>query len=237
MDIKEEGLIKGDIAKHWYYRAKLAALHRMLAQRDPTLILDVGAGLGFFSGSLLETTNAWAATCVDPGYPEDRDDERIGKPLFFRRSVHQSDADLVLLMDVIEHVEDDVGLVREYAQKVAPGTRFIATVPAFMWLWSGHDVFLEHVRRYTLPRIERVLQAGGLTVELGCYFYAGVLPLVALSRVAERLRRLGHEAARSQLQEFGSLPNAMLWTACRAELPIFRANRLAGLTVFVRAVK
>jgi SAM-dependent methyltransferase len=164
MDIKEEGLIKGDIAKHWYYRAKLAALHRMLAQRDPTLILDVGAGLGFFSGSLLESTNAWAATCVDPGYPEDRDEERIGKPLFFRRSVDQSDADLVLLMDVIEHVEDDVGLVREYVNKVAPGTRFIATVPAFMWLWSGHDVFLEHVRRYTLPRIERVLQAGGLTV-------------------------------------------------------------------------
>jgi hypothetical protein len=110
----------------------------------------------------------------------------------------------VLLMDVIEHVEDDVGLVREYVNKVAPGTRFIATVPAFMWLWSGHDVFLEHVRRYTLPRIERVLQAGGLTVELGCYFYAGVLPLVALSRVAERLRRPGHEAAPSQLQEFGS---------------------------------
>ena len=106
MDIKEEGLIKGDIAKHWYYRAKLAALHRMLAQRDPTLILDVGAGLGFFSGSLLESTNAWAATCVDPGYPEDRDEERVGKPLFFRRSVQESDADLVLLMDVIEHVED-----------------------------------------------------------------------------------------------------------------------------------
>jgi SAM-dependent methyltransferase len=237
MDIKEEGLIKGDIAKHWYYRAKLAALHRMLAQRDPTLILDVGAGLGFFSGSLLESTNAWAATCVDPGYPEDRDDERMGKPLLFRRSVDQSDADLVLLMDVIEHVQDDVGLVREYVNKVAPGTRFIVTVPAFMWLWSGHDVFLEHFRRYTLPRIERVLQAGGLTVELGCYFYAGVLPLVALSRMAERLRWHGHEGARSQMREFGSLPNAMLWTACRAELSIFRANRLAGLTVFVRAVK
>ena len=48
-------------------------------------------------------------------------------------------------------VEDDVGLMREYVDKVAPGTtRFIVTVLAFMWLWSGHDVFLEHVRRYTL---------------------------------------------------------------------------------------
>jgi hypothetical protein len=86
---------------------------------------------------------------VEPGYPEDRDEERMGKPLLFPRSVDQSDADLVLLMHVIEHVEDDVGLVREYADKVAPGTSFITTVPAFMWLWSGHDVFMEHFRRYT----------------------------------------------------------------------------------------
>src|SRR5271169_158925 len=186
MDIKEEGLIKGDISRHWYYRAKLAALHRMLPERGLTCILDVGAGLGFFSGSLLQSTNAQVATCVDPGYPENRDDIRMGKPLLFRRSIDRSDADLVLLMDVVEHVEDDVGLVREYVGKVAPGMRFIVTVPAFMWLWSGHDVFLEHFRRYTLPGIERVLQAGGLTVELGCYFYTGVLPLVALSRLAER---------------------------------------------------
>ncbi len=58
------------------------------------------------------------------------------------------------MMDVIEHVEDDVGLVRGYVDKVAGGTRFIVTVPALMWLWSGHDVFLEHYRRYTLTSIE-----------------------------------------------------------------------------------
>jgi hypothetical protein len=145
--------------------------------------------------------------------------------------------DLVLLMDVIEHVEDDVGLVREYVQKVAPGTRFIATV-------SRVYVVVERSRRVLGARpplyvaTDRTNPSGGsLTLELGCYFYAGVLPLVALSRVAERLRRLGHEVARSQLLEFGSLPNAMFWTACRTGLPIFRANRLAGLTVFVRVVK
>ena len=54
------------------------------------------------------------------------------------------------MMDVLEHVSDDVGLVREYAKRAKPGTRFVVSVPAFMWLWSGHDVFLEHHRRYTL---------------------------------------------------------------------------------------
>jgi hypothetical protein len=61
----------------------------------------------------------------------------------------------------------------------------------------------------------------------------GQFELVALSRVAERLKGHGHDEARSQMREFGPL----FWLACRAELPLFRANRLAGLTVFIRAVK
>jgi hypothetical protein len=237
MDLKEESLIAGNIGEHWYYRAKLAALHRMIPAPAPIAILDVGAGLGFFAGSLLQSTNARSATCVDPGYAENRDDTRAGKPLLFRQSIDRSDADLVLLMDVIEHVEDDVGLVREYADKVSNGTRFIVTVPAFMWLWSRHDVFLEHFRRYTLAGIQRVIRAGGLTVQSGCYFYAFLLPLVALSRAVEGLRQRRHHEARSQMQEFGPALNAMFWSVCRAEMPVFRANRLAGLTAFVLAVK
>lgn len=234
MDIKEEGSI-GDINNHWYYRGKLAALHRMLPAEGPNRILDVGAGSGFFAESLLQSTNARVATCVDPGYPENRDDARTGKPLLFRQSIVQSDADLVLMMDVIEHVGDDAGLVREYADKVASGTRFIVSVPAFMWLWSGHDVFLGHYRRYTLTEIESVLRSAGLTIECGCYFYGAVLPIVALARV--KRAKPSDDEARSQMREFGPLLNTTFWFACRTELPFFRANRLAGLTAFIRAVK
>lgn len=237
MDIKEEGLIKGNMKEHWYYRAKLAAIVRMLAASAPTSILDVGAGLGFFAGSLLESTNARSATCVDPGYPADRNDTRAGKPLLFRRSVERSDADLVLLMDVIEHVEDDVGFVREYVDKVVPGTRFIVTVPAFGWLWSSHDVFLGHFRRYTLTGIEHVIRTCGLTVEHGCYFYAFLLPLAVLSRGLMGAGQRGKHEARSQMREFGPALNAIFWSVCRAELTAFGANRLAGLTAIVQAVK
>jgi hypothetical protein len=147
------------------------------------------------------------------------------KPLLFRRSVDRSDADLVLMMDVIEHVEDDVGLVRGYVDKVAWGTRFIVTVPAMMWLWSGHDVFLEHYRRYTLTSIEKVLRAGGLAVKHGCYFYGFLMPLAAALRGVERLRSRGHPKARSQMHDVGTALNLMLWSVCRAELPVFRMNR------------
>ena len=92
------------------------------------------------------------------------------------------------MMDVLEHVPDDAALVAEYAARVPPGARFLITVPAFQWMWSGHDVLLEHFRRYTLRQIEAAVSRGGLRVERGCYFYGGVLPLAAATRLAARLR-------------------------------------------------
>ena len=186
---------------------------------------------------MLAQTDCRAAVCVDPGYPADTDEMVAGKKLGFRRSAANEKADLVLLMDVLEHVADDVGLLRAYVAPAASGTRFVITVPAFNWLWSEHDVFLEHFRRYTLARIVAVCTAAGLQVETGCYFYALVLPLAVLSRGLGALRRQKNTPARSQMRAHGALVNTLLWLACRAELPWFRANRVAGLTAFVAARK
>jgi 2-polyprenyl-3-methyl-5-hydroxy-6-metoxy-1,4-benzoquinol methylase len=237
MDVKEEGLIKGDIGTHWYYRAKLTALRSIIRDLSPSSVLDVGAGLGFFSRALLRETEISSATCIDPGYPADHDETVSGKSLRFRRCVERSEADLVLMMDVVEHVKNDVDLVAEYAAKVRSGTRFVVTVPAFMWLWSGHDVFLEHYRRYTLSGIERTLRAGGLRIEQGCYFYACLLPLVVAQRIPGSLLRRRHFPPKSAMRDYGVLLNALLWSICRMELPVFTANRVAGLTAFVRASK
>jgi hypothetical protein len=215
----------------------LTALRSIIRDLRPSSVLDVGAGLGFFSRALLKETELATAICIDPCYPADRDETVAGKPLRFRRNANRSEADLVLMMDVVEHVPNDVDLVSEYAAKVRPGTHFIVTVPAFMWLWSDHDVFLEHYRRYTLPGIEHTLRAGGLRIERGCYFYATLLPLVAAQRISGSLLHGRNFAPRSGMRDYGAFLNALLWTICRLELPLFAANRVAGLTAFVRASK
>jgi hypothetical protein len=237
MDIKEAGLIKGDIGNHFYYRAKLAALRSLTDHLKPQRILDVGAGTGFFSKSLLEQSPAMEATCVDPGYPADDETTVNGKRLRYCRQIAQSDADLVLMMDVAEHVPDDFSLIKEYADKVQAGTRFVISVPAFQWLWSGHDVFLEHFRRYNLTEIECVVKRAGLSIERGCYYFGALLPLVIPARVGRNMLGGGAAEPRSQMQEFGATINALLWNACRCELGVFQANRVGGLTAFVSAVK
>ena len=239
MDLKEMRLLGERISGHWYYRAKLAALLKAIDNLPPCTVLDVGAGSGFFSRALLESGRATKAICVDPGYVADSDELVAGHVLLLRRafSAQYADVGLVLMMDVLEHVADDLEVAREYFERIPSGARVIVTVPAFSWLWSNHDVFLGHYRRYTLPELEKVLQAAGLQIEFGSYYYGAVMPIAAGVRLGRRLLcDLGQEP-RSDMRRFEPLLNALLWSACWLELPFFRMNRIGGLTVFVRGVK
>ena len=233
MDLKEEDILGADIGRHWYYRSKAAALRRAVAHLAPRRLLDVGAGSGFFSRHLLAETDAQSALCVDIGYPADRDDTVAGKPVLYRRDSGPTDCDLVLMMDVLEHVDDDRGLVRLYAEKVPSGAHFLVTVPAFQFLWSGHDTFLEHKRRYRLHEIEKTMRDAGLEVVHGAYYFGAIFPLAATVRL---LTRRSPEP-KSSLKKHSALVNGLLTLVCAAELPFFRHNRLAGLSAFVLARK
>lgn len=236
MDLKEEDILGQRIEDHWYYRAKLKAVQRELADISFERVLDVGAGSGFFSRRILATTPAREATCVDPNYTVETEETIAGKPLRFLRKVEGSPADLVLMMDVIEHVQDDIALVGEYAASAASGTHFLVTVPAFMWLWSGHDVFLEHYRRYTLAGLTDVLRKAGLQMVHGHYFFGAVLPMVAAVRGWKRLTQKGQPAG-SDMKPVGRPINEALFGLSALEVSLMRLNRLGGTSVFALARK
>ena len=237
MDVKEAAILGAQVADHWYYRSKAAAMMRLLNGQAPRVILDVGAGSGFFSGFLLEHTSATEGWCVDISYPSDSDTEQQGKPIHFRRSLEHVDADLVLLMDVLEHVDDDVGLLAACVRKVPDRARFLVSVPAFQLLWSGHDEFLEHRRRYTLDQLETVVGCSGLQVLHGTYYFGLVFPLAAATRLAHRWAGSDNSPPRSQLIRHRPWVNGALAAVCKAEIPFLAINRLAGLTAFCLAEK
>jgi len=237
MDLKETEILGTNIKQHWYYRSKANAMKRLLSGASPCVILDIGAGSGFFSKKMLTDSLAKEAWCVDISYESDSDASEAGKPVHFRRSVDNVNADLVLLMDVLEHVDDDVCLLRDYATKVPSGAKFLISVPAFHFLWSGHDVFLEHKRRYRLNQIEDVVRQAGLTVKHGAYYFGAIFPIAATIRLVSNLMQGGRYQAQSQLTQHHPLVNATLTAMSSAELPFFLSNRFAGLTAFVVAEK
>lgn len=235
MDIKEIDILGDDVAMHWYYRSKAKAVKKLLRGEPMERILDVGAGSGFFSRSLLSQSHAREAWCVDISYTEDSESTQAGKPVHFRRSIDSVPAEVVLLMDVLEHVDDDIGLLKEYAAKVPANTTFLVSVPAFQWLWSAHDVFLEHKRRYTLPQIEHVAQSAGLQVKRGAYYFGAVFPIAVATRVMKKILKRGTDEPKSQLKKHNPLVNGVLGSLCALELAALQHNRLAGLTAFCLA--
>jgi len=235
MDLKEMQTLGDGVTEHWYYRSKAAAMMRLLGSQASGVILDVGAGSAFFSRHLLAHTEASEAWCLDISYPTDLDAVELGKPIHYRRSLKHIQADVVLLMDVIEHVDDDVALLSDYASRAPNGARFLISVPAFQFLWSGHDDFLEHKRRYTRKGLRDVVRRSGLTPMQSNYYFGLVFPLAAATRLVSRWRGPSENLARSQLQNHSALVNATLTAICKAELPFMNINRLAGLTVFCLA--
>ena len=231
MDLKEEGLLGNQISQHWYYKSKASALLRLVGNYENKIVLDVGAGSGFFTKYLLNNTLAEKGICVDISYPTEWKEQVNGKEINYLKNCGPVDADLVLLMDVLEHVDDDIELLRQYISKVQTGARFLITVPAFNFLWSGHDVFLEHRRRYTLKDINRLINAAGLEKNVLCYYFGSVFPIAVAIRLAKRLIK-GRGQAENELKIHGSLTNSLLATFCYAELPFFKLNKFAGLSVF-----
>ena len=240
MDLKEINLLGDSADNHWYYASKYKAVNRLIATLQPSAILDVGAG-GGLSRKLLKTTSAKEAWCVDIGYAYDFEDFEKDKPIHFCRAVDNIPADLVLLMDVLEHVEDDLALLQSYVNKVPHGATFLISVPAFQFLWSEHDIFLEHKRRYSLKEMEKVVKQAGLKVEKGAYYFAAVFPIATILRLADNFKRHFFKkkeiAPHSQLSPHHPITNNFLACLSSAELPFFLHNRLFGLTVFVLAKK
>lgn len=239
MDVKEEDILGPDIVRHWYYVSKGRALLSFLGRLGGGMLLDVGAGSGIFSRQLLDAGRFERAVCVDPAYEAERQEDHNGRPISFVRQAAGEQPDLVLMMDVLEHVDDDVGLLAEYAAHLPVGGHVMITVPAFRFLWSGHDVFLEHRRRYTITQVEAVVRAAGLQPVRSRYFFGLLFPLIAALRLfaAWRLRR-AHLQPKSDLRKAPAPVNWILVKLHGLErATLFRINRLAGLSVFCLAQK
>ena len=235
MDLKELQLAGDEPARHWYYRAKAEMMLSHIADLNVSSVMDVGSGSGFFARSILEHGKAQQVTCVDNGYEADHDEMVDGRPLFFRRSVSTSDADLMVMMDVLEHIEDDHGFLADYVAIAPAGSHLFITVPAFQFLWSGHDIFLEHYRRYSLSRLRGLVTGAGLEIRRAHYFFGTVFPLAAAMRLKDRFLPSG--PPKSSMRSHGRLVNSFAYNICSVEMALMRLNRLAGLSVVMLARK
>jgi SAM-dependent methyltransferase len=94
--------------------------------------------------------------------------------------------DLITLLDVLEHIEDDVASLTSLANRLSPGGKLLITVPAMPWLWARHDELHHHKRRYTRTSLRKTIEAAGLSVEHINYFNTILFPLAVAQRLSEK---------------------------------------------------
>ncbi|HEX6533404.1 MAG TPA: class I SAM-dependent methyltransferase, partial [Gemmatimonadaceae bacterium] len=145
--------------RHWWWRARERWIVRALECHRPAhgwgAALDVGCGDGLFFDRLAAlgcTVDGVEndAALVDPEGPHRA---RITVGPFDERFQPGTRYSLVLMLDVLEHLRDPLGALRHAVSLLEPGGVFLATVPAFLALWTTHDVLNQHVTRYTRRRL------------------------------------------------------------------------------------
>jgi len=183
--------------RHWWFtgrRAILASLIGRLGVPREARILEIGCGTGgnlemlsaFGRVSALEADAGARAIAIEK--TAGRFDIRPGAcphDIPFPLASH----DLVCLFDVLEHVEEDVATLQAVRGLLAPGGQAVITVPAYRWLWSAHDEFLHHKRRYCAGELRGKIAAAGLRIRALSYFNTLLFPLAAATRVKDRLLR------------------------------------------------
>lgn len=192
-----------------------------------TRYADIGSGDLYFASRLVEQTDAPVhAVDVNYGRPEVQGRIRVCTDL---AQVPLESIDCAVMMDVLEHVPDDVEFLESASRVLSPAGLVLITVPAHAFLWSEHDTFLGHYRRYDRERLRSTIAGSGLEVLESFYFYA--LPFLVRT-VSVALTKLGFAGPKPAAVGQWRFPahhaaTALIRGALNAD---FRVSRLLGRT-------
>jgi SAM-dependent methyltransferase len=181
-------------ATHWWYVARRRILADLMARvirpAPAARILEVGCGTGH-NFDMLGRFGTVEAIEIDDG-ARALAEQRLGRtimtaPLPALDGVADGTYDVIALLDVLEHISDDVASLQSLKRKLKPGGKILLTVPANPWMWSAHDLAHHHHRRYTQKSLNRVIARAGLKVDLMSHFNSLLFPVAAAARMIGKL--------------------------------------------------
>ena len=199
--------------RHFWFQARNRAITAVFESlraglRPGYRVLEVGCGTGNVLRDLQRSALGGSVVGMDMHLEGLRYAQRRVNPALLVRA----DAghppfsvrfDVVGLFDVLEHLDDDVGVLRQLRELMSPGGALMLTVPAHGSLWSYFDVASRHRRRYELADLNEKLVAAGYSVEYITLYMAVLHPILWAGRrlTATRGRRTEDAAAAWSLAE------------------------------------
>jgi len=211
--------------RHWWFRGRRRILERLLAGLDPPLpvgarALDVGCGTGA-NGPVLATRAAFSV-----GIDASRIPLGLGERTHTARLRGDATAlpfpdgsfDLVVALDVLEHLDDDANGAREVRRVLRPGGVAVIFVPALQLLWGLQDDVSHHRRRYGKAQLRGLVSAAGLGIQRLTFFNSFLFPPILAARLLMRV--LPPRNLYSENEVGGPVTNAVLGAIFGAEVPL-----------------
>ena len=182
--------------RHWFFVARRRILLALLESHvglapdgSQRRLIDFGCGPGAILGELQRFGEVEAVDVDERAIEFCR--RRGFENLTLLEGDHlpfpDSSFSIATSLDVFEHIEDDLGAMRELARVLEPGGSLLAAVPAHPWMWGPQDEVSGHVRRYTARGLRSRLEDAGFSIERMTYFNTWLFPPIALTRLIRRL--------------------------------------------------
>ena len=126
-------------------------------------VLEIGAGIGNFAKWARESVNEYHVSDNDPRFVQELSKEFTHAVCWDIFTPYPGDEtfDSVVILNVVEHLEDDEEALHRLNARINPGGHLILMVPAMNFLYGTMDRSFGHYRRYTKKSISRVIQQAG----------------------------------------------------------------------------
>ena len=230
---------------HWWFAARREILREQLRRLDlgpHSSILEVGSGTGANLDLLSEfgTVTGFEMSQDAVKMSCQCESVRNGRARVVRgrcpEEMHKLDEpyDAVCLLDVLEHLDDDIEGLKSIADVLRPGGRVLITVPAYPWLWSAHDQQLHHRRRYTAATLSSACESAGLALTEVSHFNTLLFPLALVQRTLLKVTGSRSVGTRTPHRSLNSALHAIFssekWLLGKVALPF-------GLSLFAVATR
>lgn len=214
-------------AKHWWFVGRRAILLDTLMRfsgASHNKLLDIGCGTGL--NAMLFSENGFLVTGLETSAVAIGLARAIAPSInilatsFPSSLVPRDSYEVITALDVIEHIDDDKGMIRAVADALQPGGIVLISVPAFSFLWSVHDELAHHKRRYNREELRASFETAGLEPIFISYFNFFLFPAIALFRVLSGAFRFSRNV--SDFSATPELLNSMLASIFAAERFLLR---------------
>lgn len=225
MDSTEFDLIESVQDRHWWWLGRRRIIERLIQKflenrASPLRIADVGSGLGANIPMLRQFGQVTAlepsADAVEKIKRAWADDNCVRVLRWTSPEPVNDKFDLILLADVLEHIDDDDAAIDWIWRHLAPGGHVILTVPAHQYLWTEMDEVVHHYRRYNRHGMVRLLN-GRLAIRRLSFYNLLLYPVKVAFVGFAHLRRILRPASRRR--SFNDVPPAPInalfkWILC-----------------------